>query len=90
MVKFLLLCALAGVLGAIIEKIFNGCQNFLATVMSFLIEGLAFGIILFGIMWLGKSFGFFGSMKILGIHPFLVGFGIGTIREIYLAIRSAI
>ena len=86
----LLIAALVGIIGAVIGKIWDGSQNFLAGILSFFIPAIGMGIILFGIMWLAYFVGIFGSWHIFGAHPFLIGFIFGVVREIYLVIRSIV
>ena len=86
----LLIAALVGIIGAVIGKIWDGSQNFLAGILSFFIPAIGMGIILFGIMGIGYVVGIFGSWHLFGCHPFLIGFIFGVVREIYLVIRSIV
>lgn len=88
--NFLLIAALVGIIGAVIGKIWDGSQNFLAGILSYFISAIGMGIILFGIMGIGYVVGIFGSWHIFGAHPFLIGFIFGVVREIYLVIRSIV
>ena len=88
--NFLLIAALVGIIGAVIEKIWDGSHDFLAGILSYFISAIGMGIILCGIMWLGYFVGIFGSWHIFGAHPFLIGFIFGVVREIYLVIRSIV
>ena len=88
--NFLLVAALVGIIGAVIGKIWDGSQNFLAGILSYFISAIGMGIILFGIMGIGYVVGIFGSWHLFGCHPFLIGFIFGVVREIYLVIRSIV
>lgn len=87
---FLLICAVIGIIGAILGWFFDNTQSFFSWVLSFFLPGIGMGIILCGIMWLGYFVGIFGSWHLFGCHPFLIGFIFGVVREIYLVIRSIV
>lgn len=88
MVNFLLICAALGIVGAIIEKIWGHVEDILAWLLSFFIPGIGLGLILFIIMGAGYLFGIFGDINIFGIHSFMLGFILGTIREFFLCIKG--
>ena len=88
--NFLLICAVIGIIGAILGWIFDKSQNFLSWILSFVIPGIGMGIILTGIMWVGYFVGLFGDWHIFKFHPFLIGFSFGVVREIYLLIRTIV
>lgn len=84
----LLICAALGVVGAIIEKVWGHVEDILAWLLSFFLPGIGLGLILFIIMGAGYLFGIFGNIYIFGIHSFMLGFIIGTIREFFLCIKE--
>lgn len=90
MVNLLLICAALGVIGAIIEKLWGHVEDILAWLLSFFIPGVGLGLILFLIMGAGYLFGLWGSISIFGIHPFVLGFAVGTIREFFLCIKGVL
>lgn len=86
--NFILICAVIGIIGAIISKLWESAEDFLGWLLSFFISGLGAGIFLFAIMGIGKMLGYFGDIYIFGIHPFWVGFVPLTFREIYLSLKT--
>ena len=88
--NFLLICAVIGIIGAILGWFFDKSQGFFSWILSFIIPGVGMGIILCGIMWVGYFVGLFGDWHIFGFHPFLIGFSFGVIREIYLVVRTIV
>lgn len=89
-INFLLICAALGIVGAIIEKIWGHVEDILAWLLSFFLPGIGLGLLLFMIMGAGYLFGTFGNIYIFGIHSFMLGFIIGTIREFYLCIKGVL
>lgn len=64
--------------GLLLDKVGDG----LAWLLSFVIMGLFFGIILAGVMIIGEFMCIFDSMYIFGIHPFWIGLGAGTLWSV--------
>lgn len=56
--------------------------------LKLFIPGIGLGLLLFLIMGAGYLFGIFGNIYIFGIHSFMLGFIIGTIREFFLCIKE--
>lgn len=84
----LLIAAIVGMLGALISKLWGGIENFLAWLLSFIIPGVALGMLLFLIMGFGYIIGNFQDVKIFGVHSFVLGLLIGTACEIVLSIKN--
>ena len=88
LLNLLLIAAIVGMLGAIISKLWGGIENFLAWLLSFIIPGVALGMLLFLIMGFGYMIGNFQDVKIFGVHSFVLGLVIGTACEIVLSIKN--
>lgn len=88
--NFLLIAAVIGMLGAVISKLWGGIENFLSWLISYLIPGVALGLLLFLIMGFGYMIGNFENVKIFGIHSFVLGLIIGTACEVILSIKNFI
>lgn len=86
--NLLLIAAIVGMLGAIISKLWGSIENFLAWLLSFVLPGVALGLILFLIMGFGYMIGNFQDVKIFGVHSFLLGLIIGTACEVILSIKN--
>lgn len=86
--NILLIAAIVGMLGAIISKLWGGIENFLSWLISYLIPGVALGLLLFLIMGFGYMIGNFKDVNIFGIHSFILGLLIGTACEIVLSIKN--
>lgn len=88
--NLLLIAAIVGMLGALISKLWGCLENFLAWLLSFIIPGVALGLILFLIMGFGYMIGNFKDVNIFGVHSFVLGLLIGTACEVILSIKNFI
>ena len=80
--KLLIVAAFLGMLKALIAPWFDNLCDGIAWLLSFVIMGLFLGIVLAGVMIIGEFMCIFDSMYIFGIHPFWVGFAIGTVWSV--------
>ena len=80
--KLLLIAAFIGMLKPLVELLLDKVGDGLAWLLSFVIMGLFFGIILAGVMIIGEFMCIFDSMYIFGIHPFWIGLGAGTLWSV--------
>jgi len=88
LLNFILIAAVIGVIGAILNWLFDGIQNFLASLLSYFLSGLIAGLVLFGIMFLGTVFCICSDWYLFGMHSFWVGFIAGTMYESYVMLRE--
>ena len=84
--NFLLICALVGAVWALLEKLWDKSEPFLAKLVSFFVPGLFTGLLLFGFMGLGWFIGWFEDIRIFNFHPFWVGVVLMTVREVALTL----
>ncbi len=87
LLNFILIAAVIGIIGAFLSWVFDGLQNVLASLLSYVFSGLIAGLVLFGIMFLGTLFCICDDWYLFGIHSFWLGFIIGMVYEIYFTLR---
>jgi hypothetical protein len=88
--NFLLFCAFIGIVWGLLEKGFESLSDILGSVLSFFMLGLSYGVILFGIMYVGSFLCLWQDYHLFGYHPFWIGFAAGVAIQLYRFIRSRI
>ena len=76
--NILIVIAFIGVIKVILEKLWDSSEGFFAKIFSFFVPGLFLGILLGGIMIIGKFMYICSDIYIFGYHPFWVGMIIGS------------
>lgn len=77
--NILIVIAFIGAMKVIIEKLWDNClEGFFANIISYIIPGLCLGILLGGVMIIGRFMCICEDINIFGYHPFLVGLVIGS------------